>query len=143
MPQITFINDKKFWYDMEEYENKNPANWIWFVSSCVYHIFHIFNRWEIGDFGECSATCGGGIKSRDVKCIQEIAQGPSVLNLPGTYKNIIQLTNTIILKWLLILKDNENQSPVRLAYDGANLIQTMLKSKWNVEKLVPSMIGFS
>jgi hypothetical protein len=26
MPQITFINDKKFWYDMEEYENKNPAN---------------------------------------------------------------------------------------------------------------------
>ncbi|XP_045216235.2 ADAMTS-like protein 1 isoform X1 [Mercenaria mercenaria] len=39
-------------------------------------------RWELGDYGECSATCGGGQMSRNVKCIQEYAQGPTILNLP-------------------------------------------------------------
>ncbi|KAH3841186.1 hypothetical protein DPMN_114644 [Dreissena polymorpha] len=38
-------------------------------------------RWDLGAFGSCSKSCGGGVKSRAVKCIQEYAQN-SVLNLP-------------------------------------------------------------
>ncbi|KAL4227272.1 ADAMTS-like protein 3 [Mactra antiquata] len=39
-------------------------------------------RWEVSSFGECSKTCGGGVKTRNVSCIQAIAQGPIVINMP-------------------------------------------------------------
>ncbi|XP_050402507.2 protein madd-4 [Patella vulgata] len=40
-------------------------------------------RWRIGDFGECSATCGGGLMIRKVECIQEFSHGSdNLLNLP-------------------------------------------------------------
>lgn len=39
-------------------------------------------RWELGEFGGCSKTCGGGLKTRSVTCIQEFAQGPNWLTLP-------------------------------------------------------------
>ena len=34
-------------------------------------------RWNISDFSPCSKTCGGGIQSRDVQCIHEVARGGS------------------------------------------------------------------
>lgn len=40
-------------------------------------------RWRTGDFSECSESCGGGIMTRPVECIQEFASGPdSILRLP-------------------------------------------------------------
>jgi len=34
-------------------------------------------RWNISDFSPCSKTCGGGIQSREVHCIHEVARGGS------------------------------------------------------------------
>ncbi|KAL5004959.1 hypothetical protein ScPMuIL_018415 [Solemya velum] len=40
-------------------------------------------RWRIGDFDQCSATCGNGMMTREVDCIQEFAPGPdNFLSLP-------------------------------------------------------------
>nr|XP_045583588.1 protein madd-4-like isoform X3 [Procambarus clarkii] len=32
-------------------------------------------RWNISEFGECSKPCGGGIQTREVKCIHEVTRG--------------------------------------------------------------------
>lgn len=40
-------------------------------------------RWTVGDFGECSVSCGGGVMNRPVECIQEFADGhENILRLP-------------------------------------------------------------
>ncbi|KAJ8304757.1 hypothetical protein KUTeg_018340 [Tegillarca granosa] len=40
-------------------------------------------RWQVGDFGECSKSCGNGVMTRNVKCIQEFSVGPeNILRLP-------------------------------------------------------------
>ena len=40
-------------------------------------------RWRIGDFGVCSVTCGGGLMSREVTCVQEVSRVvDKVLTLP-------------------------------------------------------------
>lgn len=31
-------------------------------------------RWRIGDFGSCSVTCGGGLMSREVTCVQAVSR---------------------------------------------------------------------
>ena len=42
-------------------------------------------RWNVSDFTECSKSCGGGIQTRTVQCIQEVAHGDN---------NIITLAET-------------------------------------------------
>ena len=32
-------------------------------------------RWNVSDFSDCSKSCGGGIQTRSVQCIQEVTQG--------------------------------------------------------------------
>ncbi|KAG7154783.1 madd-4-like [Homarus americanus] len=32
-------------------------------------------RWNISEFGDCSKPCGGGIQTREVKCIHEVTRG--------------------------------------------------------------------
>ncbi|XP_076101764.1 protein madd-4-like isoform X1 [Mytilus galloprovincialis] len=40
-------------------------------------------RWRTGEFNKCSESCGGGLMTRPVDCIQEFATGPdSILRLP-------------------------------------------------------------
>ena len=51
----------------------------WFSRYSLY----TFSRWQLGEFGSCNKTCGGGWRNRTVRCIQEYAQGPQILNLPG------------------------------------------------------------
>ena len=46
-------------------------------SVVCFHLFSIFSfsfslffsRWEVADWGECSQSCGGGVKTRSVACI--------------------------------------------------------------------------
>ncbi|XP_076465390.1 protein madd-4-like [Babylonia areolata] len=53
------------------------------VERRVCNDFPCPQRWRIGDFGECSVTCGGGMMSREVTCIQEVSRLVSkVLTLP-------------------------------------------------------------
>ena len=55
------------------------------VQGGIHHtdVFSWCFRWELGEFGACNKTCGGGWRNRTVRCIQEYAQGPQILNLPG------------------------------------------------------------
>ena len=32
-------------------------------------------RWNVSDFSQCTKSCGGGIQTRNVDCIQEVAHG--------------------------------------------------------------------
>ena len=41
-------------------------------------------RWRIGDFGECSTTCGGGYMYRKVRCIKQV---------DITHDRVVQLPN--------------------------------------------------
>lgn len=34
-------------------------------------------RWNTSDFSSCSRTCGGGVQTREVHCIHEVARGGS------------------------------------------------------------------
>lgn len=42
----------------------------------------LFLSWAAGDFGPCSASCGGGLRERGVRCVE--AQGHRLRTLPPT-----------------------------------------------------------
>ncbi|XP_070177098.1 protein madd-4-like [Littorina saxatilis] len=53
------------------------------VERRVCNDFPCPQRWRIGDFATCSVTCGGGLMSREVTCVQDVSRVVSkVLTLP-------------------------------------------------------------
>lgn len=47
------------------------------------HIYNLrFYRWDTGNFGSCSASCGGGERVRPVKCVQ--THGAEVVKVPDS-----------------------------------------------------------
>lgn len=66
-----------------------------------------YYRWRTGVFGNCSVTCGGGVMSRTVACIQEVTLRsnetlplPDVMcGLPAPLRNRSCNTNTCATFW--------------------------------------------
>ena len=68
---ILLMKKKLYFYSINcEHLNYNHVK----VFLDIHHSF-ILSRWVSDDWGECSRSCGGGIKSRQVKCMSLTASG--------------------------------------------------------------------
>ena len=70
-------------------------------------------RWDLGKFGDCSSSCGGGTKTRTVHCIQEYAQGSKPLNLPGRKTFSDTESNEPFYTYTKSAADNFENSPAK------------------------------
>ena len=51
-------------------------------------------KWEVGEWGECPVTCGGGLRARDVKCVNSTTGATIATEKCGTPSLSAESCNT-------------------------------------------------